>query len=100
MAYVYSVVLNDESILTNRSFVESIDFKQLRFDPEFVRSASKRHASSDKSFDWTFDPHVLSHFTRAHDKGVHSLSQSHSKRSDQDEARQNGLVKLDRKVAQ
>lgn len=40
VAYVYSVVLDDDSVLTARNFVEDIDLGKLEFDPDKMRQAA------------------------------------------------------------
>jgi flavin-dependent dehydrogenase len=40
VAYVYSVVLDDDSVLAARNFVEDIDFGKLEFDPDKMRQAA------------------------------------------------------------
>jgi 2-polyprenyl-6-methoxyphenol hydroxylase-like FAD-dependent oxidoreductase len=35
--YIYSVVLDDESLLTNRQLIETLDLSNLQFDPEAMR---------------------------------------------------------------
>jgi flavin-dependent dehydrogenase len=40
VAYVYSVVLDDDSVLAARNFVEDIDLGKLEFDPDKMRQAA------------------------------------------------------------
>ncbi len=62
VAYVSSVVLDDERVVTNRAFVEAIDVSQFSFDPAEMRSRYDRSAGSPDAYPWSFDPHVLDRF--------------------------------------
>lgn len=62
VAQVYSVVLNDDSVLTNGSFVESIDLKHLEFDPVRMQVDYAAHRGSDQKFPWALNPHALCAF--------------------------------------
>jgi hypothetical protein len=59
VAYVSSVVLADEGVLTNRAFVESIDLRNLRFDPGGLYDCYARYAEATAPCAWSFDPCVL-----------------------------------------
>lgn len=59
VAYIYSVVLGDERILFNHSFVSAIDFKSLSFDVEAMANEWERHAASSDEFEWSFCPRSL-----------------------------------------
>jgi hypothetical protein len=62
VAHVCASVLADASVLTNRTFVESLDLNHLRFDPEEMRD---RYASCEGmvgEYPWTLDPQVLRRF--------------------------------------
>src|SRR5581483_9928329 len=48
--YIYSVVLNDEDLLTNKQFVESVEITNLSFDPEVMSLERRRY------LDGTRDP--------------------------------------------
>ncbi|HUG70817.1 MAG TPA: NAD(P)-binding protein [Pirellulaceae bacterium] len=69
VAHVYSVVLGDERVLTNGSFVESIDLKHLMFDPARMQANYAVHRDSDQMHAWNLNPHALRAF-RASDGGV------------------------------
>jgi 2-polyprenyl-6-methoxyphenol hydroxylase-like FAD-dependent oxidoreductase len=62
LAYVSSVVLSDERVLTNRAFVESIDIQRYRFDPDAMRESYARCADAAAVYEWSFDPHALARF--------------------------------------
>jgi 2-polyprenyl-6-methoxyphenol hydroxylase-like FAD-dependent oxidoreductase len=59
LAYVSSVVLSDERVLTNRAFVESIDIQRYRFDPDAMRESYAGCADAAAVYEWSFDPYVL-----------------------------------------
>ncbi len=61
-AYVSSVVLSDRDILTNRSFVESVDLEELRFDPDEMRERCDKCTKSCGAYRWSFNPFVLERF--------------------------------------
>jgi flavin-dependent dehydrogenase len=62
VAYINSVVLSDERVLTNRSFIESIDLQNFRFDPEEMHDRYAPYADSAELYEWPFDPCVLDPF--------------------------------------
>jgi flavin-dependent dehydrogenase len=59
VAYVSSVVLADECVLTNRAFIESIDLHNFRFDPEELYDRYTQYADATAPYAWSFDPFVL-----------------------------------------
>jgi flavin-dependent dehydrogenase len=59
VAYVSSVVLADEGVLTNRAFVESVDLRNLRFDPGELYDCYAQYAEATAPYAWSFDPCVL-----------------------------------------
>src|SRR5262249_46625966 len=61
-AYVSSVVLADECVLTNRAFIESIDLPNLRFDPEELYNRYTQCADATEPYAWSFNPYVLGQF--------------------------------------
>jgi flavin-dependent dehydrogenase len=65
VAYISSVVLADERVLTNRAFIESIDIQNLRFDPEEMSARYAQCADATEPYAWSFDPFVLSHWHTA-----------------------------------
>ena len=65
VAYMASRVLDDERLLTNRAFVESIDLSHIRFDPDAWRSRWISLAERTEPYPWPFDPAVLSPFRTA-----------------------------------
>ena len=67
VAYIHSVVLSDERLLTNRSFIESIDLQHFRFDVDEMRNGYAQHIDSAELYEWSFDPYVLGQFrTESH----------------------------------
>ncbi len=62
VAHVYSVVLLDERVLTNRSFIESIDLQNFRFDPDEMHDHYAQHADSAELYAWSFDSSPLDRF--------------------------------------
>ena len=65
VAYMASRVLDDERLLTNRAFVESIDLSHIRFDPDAWRSRWTSLAELTEPYPWPFDPSVLQQFQTA-----------------------------------
>lgn len=64
-AYVASMVLQDRRVLLNRSFVESIKLRDLRFDPEEIRMRYAVHSGCTEAYPWTLDPLVMEKFRDA-----------------------------------
>jgi 2-polyprenyl-6-methoxyphenol hydroxylase-like FAD-dependent oxidoreductase len=62
VAYISSVVLRDERLLTNRSYIESIDLHDFHFDPDAMRYRYAECTASAGLYRWSFDPSVLSQF--------------------------------------
>ena len=62
VAHVYSVVLADETVVNNKSFVDSIAFKDLRFDPEAMATHYAFHAASCERAEWSLDTSALREF--------------------------------------
>lgn len=62
VAHIYSVVLDDDGVVTNRSFVESIDLNNFRFDIGEMRQRYAAHAAGVEQYTWAFDPQVLDRF--------------------------------------
>jgi hypothetical protein len=62
VVYISSVVLRDEHLLTNRSFIESIDLQDFHFDPDEIRHRYAKCSASIGLYSWSFDPRVLSQF--------------------------------------
>src|SRR5262249_29637423 len=61
VAYVSSVVLADERVLTNRAFVDGIDLQNFRFDSGAMSDRYAQCAKATEPYKWSFDPFVLSH---------------------------------------
>jgi hypothetical protein len=62
VAHVYSAVLEDKAVVTNRSFVESIDLDNFCFDESKMRERYAAHAGNRERYVWAFDPSVLDRF--------------------------------------
>ncbi len=62
VAHISSMVLQDESVLANRAFVESIDLRNFRFDPEELRARYAEFAGATEHYMWSFDSKVLNLF--------------------------------------
>lgn len=62
VAHVHSVVLGDSAVVTNHSFVESIDLDNFSFDERKMRECYAKHAGNLKQYVWAFDPSVLDRF--------------------------------------
>jgi flavin-dependent dehydrogenase len=69
VAHVHSVVLEDESLLTSRAFVESIDLENFRFDEDEMHARYAQHAGAPEQYAWAFDPTVLRRFRTAPREG-------------------------------
>ncbi len=67
VAYIYSVVLDDERVLTNGSFVASIDLKNLAFDTACMQRHYDSHSGSEHVYKWTLNPRALHSFVRCDD---------------------------------
>lgn len=62
VAYISSVVLADERVLTNGAFIKSIDLQNLRFDPDGMHDCYTQCADTAERYEWSFDPFVLGQF--------------------------------------
>jgi flavin-dependent dehydrogenase len=62
VAHIHSVVLDDGGVVTNRSFVESLDLENFRFDEGEMRCRYAAHAGASEQYAWAFDPTVLKRF--------------------------------------
>jgi len=62
VAHVHSVVLGDQAVVTNRSFIESIDLNEFCFDESRMRECYSVHAENTDQYVWAFDPSVLDRF--------------------------------------
>lgn len=70
VTYVSSIVLNDPDILTNRLFIEQIDLKSLKFDPEDMRRQALASEGTVEPYVWSFDPYVMEQFRPIPEPGV------------------------------
>jgi flavin-dependent dehydrogenase len=53
---IVATVLADESVLTNRAFIETIDLNDLRFDPTQMRGHAARWKNSAARYEWFSNP--------------------------------------------
>jgi hypothetical protein len=62
---VHAAVLEDDSLLRHRLFIESLDLERLVFDPETMRRAAGAHAHApDASYVWPWSIDALAGFGR------------------------------------
>ncbi|MGI8785773.1 MAG: NAD(P)/FAD-dependent oxidoreductase [Acidobacteriota bacterium] len=66
LAYVSSVVLRDERVLYNASFISSIRLRDFTFDPPAIEQRYAPHRNSSAQHTWSFDSRVLEKFRQAH----------------------------------
>ena len=59
-AWVSASVLQDERVVTNHAFVEGIDLKGCRFDPEEMAARWAACRDLPGTWEWSFDPLVMS----------------------------------------
>ena len=52
VAHVYASTLGDSRVFSNKSFLESLDFERLSFDPEEMRRHYAQHAGCDEKYQW------------------------------------------------
>jgi flavin-dependent dehydrogenase len=62
VAWIYSVVLDDPDLLTSRALVEAIDFHNLAFDVDAMRSDHGRFRDGAGTWAWSFDTQALCQF--------------------------------------
>ncbi len=62
VAHVASVVLGEPRAAVNRQFVAGIDLKDIRFDPEEMRSRYSECVGCLEDYPWPFDPGVMDVF--------------------------------------
>lgn len=62
LAHICAVTLDDESLLTNRAFIESIDLNSFCFDLETLRTRTEACADEKEIYEWTFNPRFLDCF--------------------------------------
>lgn len=62
VAYIYSVVLDDQSALTNRFLIDSLDLHNLHFNPKEMAAHYSRCGHAGAPYAWSFDPFVLDQF--------------------------------------
>jgi flavin-dependent dehydrogenase len=60
--YIYSSVLEDSSVLANRSFIDQIDLHDLKFDPDAMKQTYDSCNPDGTPYEWSFDPDVMEHF--------------------------------------
>jgi 2-polyprenyl-6-methoxyphenol hydroxylase-like FAD-dependent oxidoreductase len=59
VAHIYSEVLLEDAALTDAAFVEGIDLRNLRFDPEAMATDFGQCSLEGTEYQWSFDPFVL-----------------------------------------
>ena len=59
VAHVTAAVLADQSVVTDRAFIESIDLRTLRFDVAEMRERHGRRSGGGTSYVWPFDEEVV-----------------------------------------
>jgi flavin-dependent dehydrogenase len=64
LTHIHASVLGNRDVLTNGSFIESLNLHHTVFDPEQMRAHYAPHAGSTKKFDWRLDPYALERFIR------------------------------------
>lgn len=62
IAHVCAVALDDESLLTNRAFIESIDLNSFSFDLTELRERAETCVEEKEIYEWSFNPHTLKCF--------------------------------------
>ena len=65
VAHVSAVVVGDQRVTTNASFVAGIDIDAIDFDPDAMRARWQQCAGSGEVHKWTLDPTVLARFHAA-----------------------------------
>lgn len=64
ITHIYASVLGNREVLTNKSFIESINLRNTPFDPEGMAAAYAPHAMSTEMYEWTLNPFVLDRFVQ------------------------------------
>lgn len=62
VAHVTSVLVGDERVVTNRRFVEGIDFRVEGCTLEALTRRWEAVRDNDERFEWSFDPYVMRRF--------------------------------------
>ena len=62
LAYVSSIVVGDEKVLLNQSFVRSIRLKSCAFDPAAIERDYSHHVRCTEQYQWKLDPFVMEKF--------------------------------------
>lgn len=62
VAHVAATVVGDERVLTDRAFVEGIDPRAFRFDPDEMARRWAEVGGTRGRWEWGFDPAVLAHY--------------------------------------
>ncbi len=62
VTYIYSSVLSDSGVLTNRAFIEQIDLHHLTFDADSMQKIYASFVKEAAAYEWSFDPFVMEHF--------------------------------------
>ena len=64
-AHVYAAMLGDKRVLLNAAFIKSLRLKDVKFDPDAMRSHYEPFAESEKVYDWKLNPFALEPFIAA-----------------------------------
>lgn len=62
VTYMCSVLLNDKSIMTNRSFIEGLDLENLTFDLDALEQHYHSCVEGVQDYEWSFDQDALEVF--------------------------------------
>jgi hypothetical protein len=60
--HISANTLGDESLLTNRAFIESIDLNSFSFDLTEISERAEAYADEKEIYEWSFNPHTLKCF--------------------------------------
>jgi 2-polyprenyl-6-methoxyphenol hydroxylase-like FAD-dependent oxidoreductase len=64
-AHVYAVMLGDKRVLLNAAFIKSLKLREVRFNPDAMRSQYEPFAGSEEIYDWKLNPFALEAFIPA-----------------------------------
>jgi hypothetical protein len=64
-AHVYASVLRDRNVVVNRDFCRSLKLREVKFDPEAMRTHYAEHAGCTEKYPWELDPYALEVFIPA-----------------------------------
>jgi flavin-dependent dehydrogenase len=64
-AHVYAVILGDKSVLLNDAFIRSLKLRDVKFDPDTMRSDYAGYAACEDVYPWKLNPFALEPFIAA-----------------------------------